>query len=167
MMRVLFLSLLIQLPAWADPAAAIPPYGWLQYCGQSRDTSCDLGRPLTPEDLAWVQAGIAGQLTPTTDSADRWEAFPPDRVGDCEDYALSFRSALIALGHPPESMALVIGQATIEKSTGSHAVLEVRLDGRSWVLDGIADHIYQPEVRPYEFTEKARQVSGQVQWSAK
>jgi predicted transglutaminase-like cysteine proteinase len=162
----LIIAAFVPLPALADPASAVPPLGWLQYCGLTHDTSCALQRPLTPEDLAWVQAGIAGQFTPTEDALDRWEAFPSDKVGDCEDYALSFRAALIALGQPAESMSIVIGDAVINGKRGVHAVLEVSLGTDVWVMDGVADHLYRPSAWPYEFSEKARQVPGQVKWAA-
>jgi hypothetical protein len=164
LIRAALIVAIARLPAWADPAAAIPPYGWLQYCGQSRDPSCDLGRPLTPEDLAYVQAGIVGQFIPTEDPLDSWRAFPDDKTGDCEDYALSFRAALLSLGQPSNSMVIVIGKADTAEASGVHAVLEVQIGPDVWVLDSLTDHIYRPGAGPYQFTEEARQVPSQVKW---
>ena len=141
---------LIPLPVLANPALAVTPDGWLQYCGLSQDTSCDLRRPLRTDDLAWVRSGIAGQLVPPSDPMDRWEAFPVDRVGDREDYALSMRAALIAFGHAVDSMAIVIGDARTVDAVGSHAMLEVTLGGDVSILYNLVDQIYRPYRRPYK-----------------
>ncbi len=63
---------------------------------------------------------------------DRWSILEGNDTGDCEDYALTKRHALIARGVPSGAMALAI----IGRVSMSHAVLFVRLeDGTIEVLD--------------------------------
>lgn len=58
--------------------------------------------------------------------------------GDCEDYALEKRLALIAAGVPDEAMFLAVGHSI---ATGRHAVLVVRTDQGDYVLDNMTPYI--------------------------
>ena len=57
-----------------------------------------------------------------------------DRGGDCEDYATAKYFLLRELGHPPESMRIVV---SYDRSVRAyHAVLAIRRDdGSSWLLE--------------------------------
>ncbi len=54
--------------------------------------------------------------------------------GDCEDYALEKRAALIALGWSPEALSLAVAHAP---GVGLHAVLIVQTHAGDYVLDNL------------------------------
>jgi len=58
--------------------------------------------------------------------------------GDCEDYALEKRAALIAAGAPVERLRMATAWSP---GTGSHAVLILRLDSGDYVLDNTTPHL--------------------------
>lgn len=58
------------------------------------------------------------------------------RLGDCEDIAISKMALLTALGTPPESMFLVIAR---DDRNVDHAVLAVRNDSTIYILDNRTD----------------------------
>lgn len=66
---------------------------------------------------------------------DYWAA--PDefyqRGGDCEDYAIAKMMALVVRGVPESDLMLMVGKRRADGEM--HAVLEVRLDGKEYVLD--------------------------------
>ena len=85
-------------------------------------------------DLATVQRAV-NRLPYVTDSAryqmPEWWADIDQRGGDCEDFALTKRARLRALGWPPEALNI----ATCWLPNGEyHAVLIATLDGQDWVL---------------------------------
>ena len=76
---------------------------------------------------------------PDRGAADQW--LSPllflQRSGDCEDYAIAKYLALRLLGVPETAMAVVVLR---DRSTGrDHAVLVVREDGRTIVLDNLRE----------------------------
>jgi len=79
------------------------------------------------------------------------------RYGDCEDYVLEKRHALIALGFAPSSLSI----ATVTTSWGqSHALLLVAIDDEEYVLDSLTPWIVRVRDAPYVWRE--RQVQGQA-----
>lgn len=58
--------------------------------------------------------------------------------GDCEDYALEKRRALLALGVPEDRLSLATAWS---EGTGLHAVLIVRTAQADYVLDNVTPHI--------------------------
>lgn len=54
--------------------------------------------------------------------------------GDCEDYVLEKRAALLALGYAPDSIAMAVA---IAPGVGLHAVLIVQTDRGDFVLDNL------------------------------
>tara|TARA_R110000868_G_scaffold10153_3_gene49604 strand:- start:24014 stop:24496 length:483 start_codon:yes stop_codon:yes gene_type:complete len=66
--------------------------------------------------------------------------------GDCEDFALEKRAALIRAGLPPEALAIAIVESY---ATGHHAVLIVRLDNADVVLDNETPWILPWNEAPY------------------
>lgn len=70
--------------------------------------------------------------------ADYWET-PGEFLthgGDCEDYAVTKYFSLTRLGFPAEDLRLVIVNDRVLRAF--HAVLAVRIDGQTWVLDNQA-----------------------------
>lgn len=68
---------------------------------------------------------------------DVWE-FPRDGMGDCEDYVIAKRAALLEMGFPESAMLIGVALGT---DTPYHAVLLVRTDSGEIVLDNLTDRI--------------------------
>ena len=61
------------------------------------------------------------------------------RKGDCEDIAIVKMQLLAAFGVRREDMSLVIARDLARRA--DHALLVVKLDGRSWLLDNSTDQV--------------------------
>jgi len=71
-------------------------------------------------------------------SGDVWSLAGPGEAGDCEDYALTKRSMLIARGWPSSSLLISV----VRTSSGEgHAVLIARTSDGHYVLDNRTDSI--------------------------
>jgi len=81
----------------------------------------------------------------------------PASEGDCEDYALEKRQALIAAGVPESALFLAIGHSV---ATGRHAVLVVSTDQGDYVLDNMTPHILPWHETPYQW--QIRQMAGDL-----
>lgn len=139
------------------------PYAWLEHCATTPAARCEVAE-ITASDLAHINAVINATIRPRDDRIDSWQAFPADRAGDCDDVAVTKRAALLALGFRGP-MRIVLGEAELETGDQIHAVLEVDIEGRTWILDSLApDFIYEPHDRPYRWRLLARQSSGGVLW---
>lgn len=72
-------------------------------------------------------------------------------AGDCEDYALNKRRALIALGWPESALLL----ATARNSLGElHAVLVATTDRGDFVLDNVTNFVDPWEAVPYRWVSR-------------
>lgn len=74
--------------------------------------------------------------------ADHWASASETlrrHAGDCEDIAIVKMQALAALGIKREDMHLVIARDLARAS--DHAMLVVKLDGQSWLLDNATDQV--------------------------
>lgn len=104
---------------------------------------------LTPDRLAQltrVNRAVNRAIRPRTDAvlygaAEYWTRplqFAPAGAaqGDCEDYALEKRAALLALGWPAEALLLA---TAVSPRVGLHAVLVVPTDRGDIVLDNLYD----------------------------
>jgi|GEM_PF-2086840 len=90
-----------------------------------------LGGPLA--DLEAVQAGVNSSMSYRPDPAGRDVWTTGGKFGDCEDFALTKRAALLALGHDPRDLRVVLG---FDWRGIRHAVLFARDErGTWWVLD--------------------------------
>lgn len=69
--------------------------------------------------------------------AERW-AIPTSRGGDCEDYALAKKRALISKGIDPQRLLIA---TVLDRSRRPHAVLVVRTDQGDMVLDNVTNSI--------------------------
>jgi predicted transglutaminase-like cysteine proteinase len=108
--------------------------------------------------VAAVNKAVNHRLTYRDDSrlfgaADYW-ATPMESLsrhaGDCEDYAILKRATLRAMGVPDSDMFLVILRDLASRA--DHAVLAVRVDGQTVILDNRNDQlstdIGQSDYRP-------------------
>jgi predicted transglutaminase-like cysteine proteinase len=89
--------------------------------------------------LKRVNSSVNGAITPRGDgAADVWNASVT--AGDCEDYVLAKRRALIKAGLPSSSLRI----AYVETASGEgHAILVVKTSRGDFVLDNL-----NPSVRP-------------------
>ncbi|HBJ91759.1 MAG TPA: hypothetical protein DDZ43_02665 [Hyphomonadaceae bacterium] len=81
--------------------------------------------------------------------------FQRGRAGDCEDYALEKREALIRAGIPATALYFAVGHSP---ATGRHAVLVIATDQGDYVLDNMTT-----EIRPWfatDYTWISRQSAG-------
>lgn len=70
------------------------------------------------------------------------------RVGDCEDYALEKRAALLEAGVPADRLRMAV---VWSRSTGVHAVLVVRTAEGDFVLDNAVSEIRRVDGTGYEW----------------
>jgi predicted transglutaminase-like cysteine proteinase len=77
--------------------------------------------------------------------------------GDCEDYALEKRRALIEAGVPDSALFLAVGHS---RATGRHAVLVVSTDQGDYVLDNMTPRILPWSETPYRWD--TRQMPGDL-----
>lgn len=80
--------------------------------------------------------------------------------GDCEDYALEKRAALISAGVPAERLAMATAWS---RSTGEHAVLVLRADDADYVLDNTTSAILRVDQTPYNW--RSLQTGDLLTWS--
>lgn len=139
-------------------AAATPPAGASNLCA-TYDWACArsaTARVAFPADALKVLQQVNGfanrAIRPLSDVqqyavAERW-ALPTRRGGDCEDYALFKKRALIEAGFPPERLLLA---SVLDRRMQPHAVLVVRMGPQDLVLDNITSRILPWEKTGYTF----------------
>lgn len=130
-------------------AAAIPP-GFISFCVRFPD-QC-LVTPNAPTKLAmsaatWqilqrVNASVNDAIWPEEDErhygrAEFW-TIPTDGYGDCEDYALTKRKALIDAGLSAAALRIAV---VVTPHDARHAVLTVSTDRGDFVLDNLRNDV--------------------------
>jgi predicted transglutaminase-like cysteine proteinase len=121
------------------------PIGHVEFC-QSRPSECKrqgIAKNLPAANLPTlrsVNVAINRSIKPRSDQQqfgvrERWTY--PSREGDCEDYALAKRKALLRKGYPASNLLLAVGHNGIEP----HTVLVVRTRDGDFVLDNQTDAI--------------------------
>lgn len=146
---------------------AIPPYGWVEYCSVTPGQPCHLGRAPSIQEAAIINLVVNEGITGKEGTGpDTWRAFPPDRQGDCDDYAMTKRAALIAFGADPDQIAVVTGEAIYPDGRRFfHVVIEYTHEGKTYILDNLSPDLYPAAARPYQWIEEARQQAGQLYWT--
>lgn len=147
-----------------DPAAFLPtksearaPEGAAYLC-QTHDWACSKGTDgaeLNPELLKVVRkinraANVA--INPITDLdqyavAEHW-ALPGAQGGDCEDYAMFKKQALIEAGVSADRLLLAV---VLDRKDDPHAVLVLRTDRGDYVLDNVTNRILLWDRTGYTF----------------
>jgi predicted transglutaminase-like cysteine proteinase len=79
--------------------------------------------------------------------AERW-ALPTARGGDCEDYAIYKKAALIKAGFPPDQLLIA---TVLDRTRQSHAVLVLRTGTQDLVLDNLTNRIVSWDKTGYTF----------------
>lgn len=146
------------------PAAALPlravvsaPAGAVGICAQY-EWACAPGNSdaaLGADQMEMVSAinrKANSAIRPITDMAqyhlaEKW-SLPTARGGDCEDYALYKKKALIEAGVSPDRLLLA---SVLDRKGGSHAVLVLRADGADLVLDNLRSTIKRWDQTGYTF----------------
>jgi len=127
-----------------------PPIGWVQFCRENPG-ECSTGevraRTVTLDNALWqelVRVNLAynRSIQAVTDQEqyglmENWTYATTGR-GDCEDYVLEKRRALIARGWPVSALLITV---VLDKEGGGHAVLTVMTDRGEFVLDNQTDTI--------------------------
>jgi predicted transglutaminase-like cysteine proteinase len=122
--------------------AAITPLSMQFFCAKNKSECAGTGRAqvtMTPNLMAMlkqVNSHVNRTIRPERDTADIWELNPTS--GDCEDYVLSKRSALIR--HGVSAGALRIAYTHTRRGE-PHAVLVVRTEQGDYVLDNLNNSI--------------------------
>lgn len=163
----LCLSLAMAGGGWAMDAGLAPflpskkpasaPEGATNLC-QNHPWACAAGTsdaPLTPETLADVvkvnrSANRAIQSITDLDQydvAEHW-AMPGPEGGDCEDFALFKKQALIEAGVSPDRLLIAV---VLDRRDNPHAVLVLRTDRGDYVLDNVTNRIVTWDRTGYTF----------------
>ncbi len=100
---------------------------------------------MTPEKwhTIWaVNRDVNNMIMPFSDQTIYGEeevwAYPEDEIGDCEDYVLLKRDALIELGFSPSNLLITLVRLPDGEN---HAVLTFRTDKGDYVLDNLTNDI--------------------------
>ena len=157
----------IRLPlvvSTAITSGEIPaPFGWRDFCRkypqeceakQSEvkkiELTANLWRNLQ-EINDWANHGI----DPVSDMAhwgvpESWD-IPTDGKGDCEDFALLKRKALLQYGIPSSVLLMTV---VYNRRHEGHAILTVATDHGDFILDNQTDEILGSEQSGYRFIER-------------
>ncbi len=154
-------------PAFA-PAGELTsvPIGASKFCKANR-ADCAVNRtvveamPLDEErwaQLVNVNNLVNAAIVPVTDidyyRQDEVWAYPTDGYGDCEDYALAKRKALIADGWNPSTLLITVVR---QQDGDGHAVLMVRTDRGDLVLDNQDGRVLVWNQTPYQYLKRQSQ----------
>lgn len=137
------------------------PIGARQFCEDWPEECRPLGvasEPVPLTEATWRELGAVNdrfntQVQPRTDAdfysrREYWTY--PDGFGDCEDYALAKRRALIELGWPATTLRL----ALVRQSNGdAHAVLVALTDLGDFVLDNLEPQVLGWDQTSYHFVK--------------
>jgi len=153
-------------PAFA-PAGGLTsiPIGASEFC-KSHRSDCAPNRKVVEamplDEGRWAQLVdtnnlINAAVVPVTDAdyykVDEYWAYP-DGYGDCEDYALAKRKALIADGWNPSTLLMTVVR---EQNGAGHAVLMVRTDRGDLVLDNQDGRVLVWSQTPYQYLKRQSQ----------
>ena len=141
---------------------ALPP-AYLQFCATQPAAHCEVER-VSLEDIAHINATVNAAIKPRADIKDRWTIWPEEGA-DCDDYVVTKRAILIAFGLDPKTMRISMGEVKQGKTWTTHVVLEVDINGATWILDNLASgFLYTPTSRPNPWRGIATEADS-VTWS--
>jgi predicted transglutaminase-like cysteine proteinase len=138
------------------------PVGHFGFCQQYPAECAQRSADSVPVELTrvlWSQmqkVNNAANLSiePITDQnlwgvSERWSY--PDKRGDCEDYVLSKRKALMNLGVPASALLITVVR---QQNGDGHAVLTVRTSLGDYVLDNLEPKILLWNQTDYRFLKR-------------
>lgn len=139
-----------------DPSRiALAPLDYVRFC-MDNSRECQLGTPNavinhTPEldaTLSSVNHDVNRRIRPTRDLA-AWRINPA--FGNCNDYVVTKRHHLIALGLPPSALLI----ATAKTPTGEgHLLLIVKTSRGDFVLDNLTPELRSPRETNYAWLKR-------------
>lgn len=147
------------------------PIGHAQFC-QTRPGECSFHAsvretaPLSQgrwDELLAINTQFNASIAPVTDeklyqTVEFWTY--PNGAGDCEDYVLAKRRALIQKGWHPSTLLITVVRET---NGGGHAVLMARTDRGDLILDNQNGLIKLWNQTPYQYVKRQSQ-SHAGQW---
>jgi predicted transglutaminase-like cysteine proteinase len=92
---------------------------------------------------------------------EKW-TYPDSGYGDCEDYVLLKRKALMQLGWPREALLITVVR---DKKGDGHSVLTVRTDKGEFILDNQVEEILPWADTGYRFVKRQSQADPNI-WIA-
>jgi len=143
--------------------AAKPPSGYDGFCARYTDqctAPADAPREVTLTDDLWVtlehvNAAFNQSIVAEDDrshfGAGEYWTIPDDGRGDCEDYVVAKRQALIRLGLPQPALRIAV---VLAPNFVRHAVLTVATDRGNYVLDNLRNQIVTWDKTGYVFLER-------------
>jgi predicted transglutaminase-like cysteine proteinase len=132
-------------------------------CSEQRSTTQKVA--MTPElwnRLRWVQHDINRKLRPTREARFAWH-YSADGTGNCVQFALEKRRALIVHGWPSGALQLATGVTTADIG---HLVLVIATTQGDWVLDNLQADVVRWEDLPYRWIARQQGASMQEWVSA-
>lgn len=143
------------------------PVGHAEFCKSHRD-ECGVNANAVPmtiltearwQQLLQVNAVINAAVVPITDmdyyKVSEYWAYP-NGYGDCEDFVLAKRKALIESGWNASTLLITVVR---ERNGNGHAVLTVRTDRGDLVLDNQDSRVLLWNETPYQFLKRQSQAS--------
>lgn len=147
---ILSASLLTLVPSHSFAASAAP-LGFQLFCLQQPQHCRGGGKAqveLNAEILQQIQrinSQVNRSIRPRNDSGgDVWTLGAT--TGDCEDYVLSKRQALISAGLPPSALRLA---HVVTRGGIDHAILIVKTDSQDLVLDNLVSEVVSTSQMDY------------------
>jgi len=144
------------------------PVGHLEFC-RSRPGECRANDEVVPamtltdanwQQLVSINAHFNQTIIPATDmelyGVEEFWTYPTSGYGDCEDYALAKRRALIEAGWHPSTLMIAVAR---QQDGSGHAVLMVRTDRGDLVLDNQESLIRVWHETPYKFLKRQSQAN--------
>jgi predicted transglutaminase-like cysteine proteinase len=142
--------------------ATTQPVGHFDFCQQYPGECAQRSADSVPVELTrrlWsvmqkVNNAANLSIEPITDQnlwgvSERWSY--PDKRGDCEDYVLSKRKALMNLGVPASALLITVVR---QQNGDGHAVLTVRTSRGDYVLDNLEAKILLWNQTDYRFLKR-------------
>lgn len=160
------------LPSATQPAhlnavgGTSPPVGYVRFCADNGSDCAASGEVVFEvsldkahlSQLEKVNNTLNSEIEPVTDlehfgETERW-TYPTDGKGDCEDYVLAKRKALVKLGWPASVLLITVVR---DKDGDGHAVLTVVTDRGDLILDNQASDILLWQDTGYRFVKRQSQ----------
>ncbi len=146
-----------------EGSASIAPRGYVRFC-QQHDAECQPSgnivaairlEPHHRAELERINHAYNVAIEPVTDleqygETDRW-TYADSGKGDCEDYVLEKRRALIQLGWPASVLLITVVR---DHNGDGHAVLTVVTDQGDLILDNQDERILSWKETGYRFVKR-------------
>lgn len=172
--KLLLLAMAMQLTAWGTAHAAGPafmhtgsrttqPVGHYEFC-QKIPQECNQRTPKqAPIEMTrklWakivsINSSVNSKIAPRTDmelwgKEEVW-SYPNSGFGDCEDYALEKRRALMNIGVPAGDLLMTVAR---QPNGDGHAVLTVRTSLGEFILDNLETRVLSWTATDYTYLKR-------------